>query len=164
MPRDGTADERLQAAAIHWMDISVDAASKAAANGHLVIAGMSSDELGEPHGHVAVVLPGRLQGFPRAASANEGDGPWGKSRGEAPLTHTYLPRLFGSTEQGSFLRKAHRCFWGSVAFFPYPQLGVRITEINSSESRTSHSDHLPFFCGNWPHDFPLRFFARLMVG
>lgn len=89
LPSGGTADELLNAAAVHWMELSEGIASKAAANGHLVIAGMTSDELHESHGHVAVVLPGRLHGLPRVASTNEGDSPWGKSQGDTPLTHIF---------------------------------------------------------------------------
>jgi hypothetical protein len=93
LPSDGTADDLLESAELHWMALSAETASKAAANGHLVIAGMTSDELGEDSGHVAVVLPGKLHGFPRVASTNEGDGRWGKGQGDVPLTHIFPAAL-----------------------------------------------------------------------
>lgn len=93
LPSDGQADDIINAADVHWMKLDAKQASQAAASGHLVIAGMTSDELDEDAGHVAVVLPGELHGFPRVASTNEGDGSDGKSKGSTPLTHIFPAKL-----------------------------------------------------------------------
>jgi hypothetical protein len=93
LPCKGTADDILGGAAQKWMPLAAKVASIAAENGHLVIAGMSSDELHEGKGHVAVVLPGQLHNFPRVASTNEGDGPFGKSLGDNPLTRVFPAKL-----------------------------------------------------------------------
>jgi hypothetical protein len=89
LPSSGTADELIDQAAAHWRSLNSEEAANAANLGMLVIAGMKSSELREVRGHVAVVLPGKLHGFPRVAATNEGNNHWGKSQGNTPLTEVF---------------------------------------------------------------------------
>ena len=89
LPSYGTADDLVSAAAFHWISLTEVEAMKAAERGEFVIAGMSSNELNQSEGHVAVVMPGIANGFPKVASTNEGKTPWGKSMGNNPLTHVF---------------------------------------------------------------------------
>src|SRR5215469_15349785 len=83
---NGQADDIVQTGTTTWKVLSEDEASEAASDGYFVIAGMTSKELNENDGHVAVVVPGKLHGFPRVYSTNEGDSEYGKSQGSTPLT------------------------------------------------------------------------------
>jgi len=45
------------------------------------------------------------------------------------------------------------CMWRRVECDQYP--------LNSNKYRASHTDHLTFLCGYWPHDFLLCFLTGL---
>jgi hypothetical protein len=89
LPGGGNADALIEAASHHWISLTEHQAIAAVARGEFVIAGMTSSELKQSEGHVAVVIPGIIGGFPRVASTNEGDSHWGKSSGNTPLTEVF---------------------------------------------------------------------------
>jgi len=93
LPSYGSADDLIRTVASQWRNLSAQEAVTAACNGVFVIAGMTSTELHESHGHVAIVLSGQLNGFPRVAATNEGTRRSGKSDGSTPLTRVFPAAL-----------------------------------------------------------------------
>jgi hypothetical protein len=91
LPAAGDADSLIKAASLSWRPLTAQEAVVAAERGIFVIAGLKSTEMSRPerHGHVAVVLPGKIGRYPRVAATNDGDSQWGKSNGNAPLTHVF---------------------------------------------------------------------------
>jgi|ERR1039458_8667122 hypothetical protein len=94
LPSSGDADALIDAASHQWRQLTADEAILAAERGVFVIAGMKAKEMSKPeeHGHVAVVLPGKIGAYPRVAATNDGDSHWGKSIGNVPMTHVFLAK------------------------------------------------------------------------
>jgi hypothetical protein len=89
LPSSGDADTLIQAAKQKWTTLNQAQAITTAAQGTFVLAGMTSTELNEGRGHVAIVVPGTIRSFPKVYSTNEGKSKWGKSRGTTPLTEVF---------------------------------------------------------------------------
>jgi hypothetical protein len=84
----GDADEILTYLSMHWRRLSPQEAILAAGKGILVVAGLKSGDFStkQDHGHVCVVIPGKHGHYPRVFSTNAASGPYGKSRGDHPLS------------------------------------------------------------------------------
>ncbi len=91
--KDARADEMIEAMRVHWRTLSIHDAILAAEQGAFVVAGLPSyehipnkDGSKVNEGHVCVVVPGKLGNYPRVFSTNTDSGPFGKSRGDQPLS------------------------------------------------------------------------------
>jgi hypothetical protein len=87
------ADALLDAFDKQWKNITAAEAAKFADFGVFVVCGLKHDKFvprkdgPTKHGHVCVVVAGKMGGFPKVFSTNEKDeGAYGKSRGDKPLS------------------------------------------------------------------------------